>query len=58
MASARAHFERAVQQIQDKLPVPEIDFTQHRLEDGSTISTQERVVKDVCPDNIRKLAWN
>ncbi|KAF9012891.1 Metallo-dependent phosphatase [Hymenopellis radicata] len=31
----------------DKAPVPEIDFTQHKLEDGSVISTQERVIKDV-----------
>ncbi|KAJ7860729.1 Metallo-dependent phosphatase-like protein [Mycena olivaceomarginata] len=28
-------------------PQPEIDFTQHILEDGTAISTQERVVKDV-----------
>nr|GAT58148.1 predicted protein [Mycena chlorophos] len=27
--------------------VPTIDFTQHVLEDGTTISTQERVIKDV-----------
>ncbi|KAF7291366.1 Serine/threonine-protein phosphatase [Mycena indigotica] len=28
-------------------PPPTIDFTQHVLEDGTTISTQERVIKDV-----------
>ncbi|PPQ72383.1 hypothetical protein CVT26_006743 [Gymnopilus dilepis] len=39
--------ERAIEQIQVKEPVPAIDFTQHTLEDGSVISTQERVVKDV-----------
>lgn len=38
---------RAVQQIQDKQPVPEMDFTQHHLDDGTIISTQERVIKDV-----------
>ncbi|KAK7439818.1 3',5'-cyclic-nucleotide phosphodiesterase (PDEase) (3':5'-CNP), variant 2 [Stygiomarasmius scandens] len=38
---------RAIEQIADKAPLPEIDFTQHVLEDGSTISTQERVIKDV-----------
>lgn len=43
----QAHIERAIGQIQDKQPVPEIDFTQHKLEDGNIISTQERVVKDV-----------
>ncbi|KAF8880065.1 Metallo-dependent phosphatase-like protein [Infundibulicybe gibba] len=41
------HIERAIEQIQDKHPLPEIDFTQHTLEDGNVISTQERVVKDV-----------
>lgn len=34
--------ERAVR---DKKPVPEIDFTLHTTEDGSTVSTQERVCK-------------
>lgn len=47
MSSAQAHLARAIHQIQDKAPIPEIDFTQHQLEDGNTISTQERVVKDV-----------
>jgi serine/threonine-protein phosphatase 2B catalytic subunit len=47
MTSAQAHLARAIHQIQDKAPIPEIDFTQHQLEDGNTISTQERVVKDV-----------
>jgi serine/threonine-protein phosphatase 2B catalytic subunit len=34
--------ERAVT---EKKPVPEIDFTLHTVEDGSTVSTQERVCK-------------
>lgn len=34
--------ERAVM---DKKPVPEIDFTLHTMEDGSQVSTQERVCK-------------
>lgn len=41
------HIARAIEQISDKAPVPEIDFTQHHLEDGTVISTQERVIKDV-----------
>lgn len=36
-----------MEQIQSKHAPPSIDFTQHTLEDGSIISTQERVVKDV-----------
>lgn len=37
----------ALHQIQHKQPIPEIDFTIHKLEDGNTISTQERVIKEV-----------
>jgi serine/threonine-protein phosphatase 2B catalytic subunit len=47
MSASRAHLVRAIEKIQDKQPVPDVDFTQHQLEDGNTISTQERVVKDV-----------
>ena len=38
----------ALNQIQNKKPPPEIDFTIHKLEDGNTINTQERVIKEVC----------
>lgn len=37
--------ERAVV---DKKPVPEIDFTLHTMEDGTQVSTQERVCKGMC----------
>lgn len=37
----------ALNQIENKQPIPEIDFTIHKLEDGNTISTQERVIKEV-----------
>ena len=47
--SGRTQLERAIIQIQEKPVVPEIDFTQHQLENGYTISTQERVVKEVRP---------
>lgn len=40
--------ERAIGQIQTKTTV-DIDFTQHALEDGTVVSTTERVVKDVLP---------
>lgn len=36
---------RLDQAIQDKRPVPEIDFTLHTMEDGTQVSTQERVCK-------------
>ncbi|KAJ7097133.1 Metallo-dependent phosphatase-like protein [Mycena belliarum] len=41
------HIAQALAQIQNRAPPPEIDYTQHVLEDGTAISTQERVVKDV-----------
>lgn len=50
--SGKTQLERAINQIQDKTPLPEIDFTQHQLDNGYTISTQERVVKEVCPHGV------
>jgi serine/threonine-protein phosphatase 2B catalytic subunit len=41
------HLERAIEKIQVKQPVVEIDWTLHTLDDGNVISTQERVIKDV-----------
>ncbi|KAE8348553.1 Metallo-dependent phosphatase-like protein [Aspergillus coremiiformis] len=33
--------------VTDKKPVPEIDFTLHTMEDGTQVSTLERVIKEV-----------
>ena len=43
------HLDRAVN---EKKPVPEIDFSLHTMEDGTQVSTQERVCKGMatlCP---------
>jgi serine/threonine-protein phosphatase 2B catalytic subunit len=45
--AARTQLERAIKQIQGRGPAPDIDFTQHQLENGYIVSTQERVVKEV-----------
>jgi serine/threonine-protein phosphatase 2B catalytic subunit len=37
--------DNAIRAIQQKKPRPEIDFTIHVMEDGSQVSTQERVCK-------------
>jgi serine/threonine-protein phosphatase 2B catalytic subunit len=37
--------DQAVRAIQQKGPVPEIDFSLHTMEDGTQVSTQERVCK-------------
>ncbi len=48
MSGTQSQIEKAIGQIKDKAVVPEIDFTQHQLENGMMVSTQERVVKEVC----------
>lgn len=47
MSSRAQQIEKAATQIKTKVPVPTIDYTQHQLDDGLVVSTQERVVKDV-----------
>lgn len=39
--------ENALGQIKNKQQIPEIDFTIHTTDDGTQVSTQERVIKDV-----------
>ena len=34
-----------VRAVHEKRPIPEIDFTLHTMEDGTQVSTQERVCK-------------
>ncbi|KAL9117171.1 MAG: hypothetical protein Q9187_006295 [Circinaria calcarea] len=42
-----ANGNRLEQAMHEKRPIPEIDFTLHTMEDGTQVSTQERVCKDV-----------
>ena len=37
--------DNAIRAIQQKKPLPEIDFTIHVMEDGTQVNTQERVCK-------------
>ncbi|CAO3589235.1 unnamed protein product [Absidia cylindrospora] len=37
----------AFQRLQNKPDIPTIDFSMHTMEDGSMVSTKERVIKDV-----------
>lgn len=37
--------DNAIRAIQEKKPVPEIDFTIHTMEDETQVSTLERVCK-------------
>lgn len=39
------YIDSAVRAVTNKRPVPEIDFTLHTMEDGTQVSTLERVCK-------------
>ncbi len=41
------YFDTAIRGATEKKPLPEIDFTLHTMEDGSEVSTLERVCKEV-----------
>ena len=45
MDGANDQFANALRMTREKKPVPEIDFTLHTMEDGTQVSTQERVCK-------------
>ncbi|KAL1304183.1 hypothetical protein AAFC00_000607 [Neodothiora populina] len=46
-AESDNYIESAVRAVTNKRPVPEIDFSLHTMEDGSQVSTLDRVCKDV-----------
>jgi len=41
--------DNAIRAIREKKPLPEIDFSIHTMEDGSQVSTNERVCKGKAP---------
>ena len=45
MDGSSDQFANTMRAIREKKPVPEIDFTIHQMEDGTEVSTQERVCK-------------
>lgn len=49
MSGKQEQIQRAIAQVSERQqqPIPTIDFTQHALDDGTAVSTQERIVKDV-----------
>lgn len=42
--------DNAIRAITDKKPLPEIDFTIHAMEDGTSVSTTERVCKGLLSE--------
>lgn len=51
-----AYLDNAIRAVQNKKQVPEIDFTLHTMEDGTQVSTQERVCKGVSNAAVIRLA--
>jgi serine/threonine-protein phosphatase 2B catalytic subunit len=47
-----AYIDNAIRAVQNKKQVPEIDFTLHTMEDGTQVSTQERVCKGMSKLNL------
>lgn len=43
------YIDSAVRAVTNKRPVPEIDFTLHTMEDGTQVSTLDRVCKGKLP---------
>jgi hypothetical protein len=63
MTIGQTQLERAIYEIQHRVEAPQLDFTQHQLDNGYTISTRERVVKEVRLAVIREadailLGWD
>ncbi|KIK81972.1 hypothetical protein PAXRUDRAFT_735013 [Paxillus rubicundulus Ve08.2h10] len=56
MPSAQAHVDKAIQEIEHRNVAgrPSVDFSKHRLENGATVNTQERMVKEVLAPNADK----
>lgn len=44
-AGQQSYMDNAIRAVQQKKPIPEIDFTLHTMEDGTQVNTQERVCK-------------
>lgn len=44
-ADQAKYMDNAIRAVQQKKPLPEIDFTLHTMEDGTQVSTMERVCK-------------
>ena len=41
----KVQIDNAIRALNTKKPIPEIDFTLHTMEDGTQVSTMERVCK-------------
>lgn len=59
-AAQNAQVDNALKALNNKKPIPDIDFTLHTMEDGNQVNTTERVVKgksSSIPDRMTALAY-
>jgi serine/threonine-protein phosphatase 2B catalytic subunit len=49
------YMDNAIRAVQQKKPLPEIDFTLHTMEDDSQVSTMERVCKGTFATQVLQL---
>jgi hypothetical protein len=49
------YMDNAIRAVQQKKPLPEIDFTLHTMEDGNQVSTLERVCKGMLDSQLQRL---
>ncbi|KIJ63466.1 hypothetical protein HYDPIDRAFT_112878 [Hydnomerulius pinastri MD-312] len=54
MLNAQAHVNKAIQEIEHRNPTPAADFSRHQLENGITVSTRDRIAKDVLAPAVDK----
>ena len=50
------YMDNAIRAVQEKKPLPEIDFTLHTMEDGAQVSTLERVCKGTVATQLQQFA--
>lgn len=52
------YMDKAVRAVQQKKPLPEIDFSLHTMEDGNQVSTMERVCKGTTPTQLLEALYS
>jgi serine/threonine-protein phosphatase 2B catalytic subunit len=45
MSHEQQYFDNAIRAVRQKKPLPEMDFTLHTMDDGTQVSTLDRVCK-------------
>lgn len=53
-AAPDQYIDNALRAVQNKKQIPEIDFTLHTMEDGTQVSTNERVCKGMWGITVTK----